>query len=244
MISVVVFKWSPAATERVRIPSQQRGTVYDAECVNRLFAALRTNSTVPFQPVCVTDDPAGIDPDIRTIPLWNQCRELGGCYNRLYVFSGDMREIIGPRFLCLDLDTVVVGNIDHLLTRPEPFVYYRWEAPKEPARFNCGLFLMDAGSRPEVWDEFIADPEAAIHKASHHEGSDQAWCNYRLDLIQEASFSRQADGIYDFRVDFLKGSLRAPPPGASLVMFPGPRDPRDSGLIKRFPFIRGGAIQE
>ncbi len=244
MISVVVFKWLPSATERVRIPSQQRGTVYDAGCVNRLFSALRANSTVPFKAVCVTDDPAGIDPAIRTIPLWDKCRSLGGCYNRLYVFSEDMRDIIGPRFLCLDLDTVVVGNVDHLLTRTETFVYYRWESPKEPARFNCGLFLMDAGARSEVWDDFIADPDGAIRSSSHLEGSDQAWCNHRLDISREAHFSRDGDGIYDFRVDFLRGRMKDPPPGASLVMYPGPRDPRDPALIKRYPFIRGGAFQE
>lgn len=234
MLNIVCFNWKPQPNQQTSIPSQVRNgemaAPYTSWDVNNMRRMLKKHTTVPFRFVCFTDDPSGLDFDVVALPMWQDHRERGGCFTRLRVFSEEMREMVGERLLCIDLDTVVVGNIDHILSRTEDFVYYRWEGKVgEASRFNCGLYMMNAGARKAVWTEFdkYTDLAVAAIKASHHVGTDQAWCNLALDLREESYFGRR-DGIYDMRVDVMSRPTMNLPPNARMVTFPGPRDPKDA----------------
>lgn len=246
MLNIVCFKWNTQEGQRYTIPSQRvTGKIkspYTSDDVNALYRQLKRNSTVPFKMICVTDDPKGVAPAIHTVPIWHVgLDDLGGCYNRLFVFSEEARSYLGDRFLCIDLDTIIVGNVDHILVRTEPFVYYKWVGLEgEPDRFNCGLFMMDAGVRSWVWEMFYAQPLISIQKAAvRFVGTDQAWCNYIMNLEDEASFG-EADGILDFRVHFLKRKIMdvPRPDGACMVTFAGPRNPKDYINSGSFPWIK------
>lgn len=244
---VVCFKWNPLPSQKRSIPSQllsgELKSPYSAWHVNNMLRMLRQHSKQEIELVCVTDDPDGIDSDVRIVPLWDQCRSLGGCYNRLYVFSKDMEEIIGPEFICLDLDVVITDNIDHLLNSEIDFTYYQAPGPNgKGTRFNCGFFAMRAGARDWVWEKFIVDPEEAMASCSHIAGTDQAWCNHVLDLEVEEHWDK-SHGIYDMRQDFLETGRTDLPEDCCMVMWPGPRQPDEEKWRSKFPWIEKFYLQ-
>ena len=220
-IQIVCFKWTPRPNQLVTIPSQ---TVvkYNSDHVNRLFKMVDRYVDIPYEKVCVTDDPTGIDGDVRIVPLWDKCRDMGGCFNRLYVFSSEMKDIIGERMLCLDMDMIITANLTDIITRFDSadFVHYKMRgADGTGSRMNNGMFMMNAGARNFVWDDFIFNPSLAREKARIHAGTDQAWCNYILDLKREKYWSIN-DGIYDMRLDFIEGGRIYLPRGCRIVMWP------------------------
>src|SRR5688572_1549925 len=105
---------------------------------------IHRNLTLPHRFVCVTDTPeADFDPLITPVRLWDDWRDVKAnwgekkvnCYVRLKAFSEEARELIGQRFVSVDLDLVVLGNddsnkpavpfLDPLFDRSEDFVMLR-----------------------------------------------------------------------------------------------------------------------
>ena len=126
---------------------------FSIEHVNRLARAFKKHLKIDHEFVCVTDNPDGIDVGlVRIIPLWDEFRDLGRCFVRLGVYSSAMRDIIGPRFACIDLDTVIVGDVTPIFARTEPFIGYR--DSKNPRCYSGCFYLMDAGAKEEVYKTF------------------------------------------------------------------------------------------
>lgn len=223
MLTFVCFKW-----RRIETGFQLPGVCdYGPRHVNVLRNMLSRHIHVPHRLVCVTDDPEGIDSRIETVPLWDRCRSLGGCYNRLWVFSREAAELFGPRFVCIDLDVVLTADCTDLFTRPEDFVINSYNPVRESENdqhYNAGLFMMDAGARASVWDQFDPDSTPAMLQSDPRVvGSDQAWI--RLHLGKGEARWGNSDGVYEARQ--VRYRL---PSKARLVLFAGKRDP------SRFPY--------
>lgn len=222
MITFVCMKWAPVKTG-FQLPSACR---YTARHVNVLRNMLARHVHLPHRLVCVTDEPAGIDPRVEIVPLWDKCRELGGCYNRLWVFSREAGDLFGQRFVCIDLDVVLVRDCTPLFERGEDFVINAYNPTRHgenDQHYNGGLFMMDAGARASVWEQFDPSRTPAIVQADPDTvGSDQAWIRRHLGK-GEARWTN-ADGVYEAR------QVRYALPGnARMVLFAGKRDP------SRFP---------
>lgn len=224
MLKVVCFKWAHRGGFRLASSIENK---YTADHVNRLYRSVTENLSIPHEFICITDDPTGIE--CKTIPLWDKCLDLGGCYNRLYVFSEDMKDVIGERFACIDLDCVITGSLDEILGRSEDFVInqYLTYRPGREQWYNGGLFLMDAGARKQVWDTF--DPDTSVKYIEEQRakgvlvGTDQAWISHVLGR-GEPMFGT-SDGVYNFyslpNTNFL-------PEDAKMVLFAGSHDPTTS----------------
>lgn len=212
------MKWKPINTG-FQLPSK---VVYGAKHVNILRNMLERHVKIPHRLVCVTDDAEGIDQRIEVIPIWNKCRELGGCYNRLWVFSKEAGELFGPRFCCIDLDCVILKDCTAMFSRREPFIMnaYNSRDKRSPDQhYNGSLIMMDAGARSSVWDEFDPAVSPAIAQADPHTiGTDQAWIRHHLGK-GEARFTER-DGVFEAR--HVKS---LPLPNVRMVFFSGPRDP-------------------
>lgn len=195
--------------------------------VNVLRNMLARHVRSPHRLVCVTDDSTGIDPRVEVVPLWDRCRELGGCYNRLWVFSKEARELFGDRFVCIDLDLVIVRDCTALFERDETFVinaYNPIRPESNDQRYNGGMFMMTAGARASVWEQFDpATTPAKVQSDLKVIGSDQAWIRQHLGP-DEARWTN-ADGVYEARQ-----VRRVLPANARVVLFAGKRDP------SRFPY--------
>lgn len=223
MLSVVAWKW--------------RGTRdYTSGHVNVLARAISANLSTPHEFVCVTDDPAGLDPGIRAVPLpaFEHLRVRRGypsCYVRLRAFDPEFAAQLGPRFLMIDVDAVITGRLDHLVARTEDFVI--WENPDRPGaiHYQGGLMLMDAGARPQVWERFEGEASRDITARRGLIGSDQAWITHCL-YPGEASWTR-ADGLA-FGRDCKRGY---PPPGACMVQITGSRKPWHPAFRVKHPGV-------
>lgn len=220
MITVVCFKWKYSGGQK--LPSSDLVT-YGSAHVNTLFDMVARWYKKPFRFVCITDDNAGLYPEIETIKLWDICKSLGGCFNRLFVFSDVMRKYLGDRFICIDLDCVITGDLTPIFERKEDFViadYPYTYATKQ--KYNGSMFMMDAGCRSVVSDRFkgasSVDELRPFRESRELVGTDQAWIRHVLGE-NEAIFSAK-DGVYDYQS--IKGEL---PDNARIVFFSGRKDP-------------------
>ena len=233
MLTVVTFKWRPPAGYRSR---------FDARTVNALFRMVDRHYPAPHRNVCITDDPAGIDPAIDIVPLWPDHatipsphgRQNPSCYRRLKLFDPAIEAVLGPRFVSLDLDTVIVGDLRPLWDRPDEFIIWGETDPR--SFYNGSMFLQTAGARAQVWRTF--DPRRSPWEAKRAGkfGSDQGWISYCLGP-GEATWGR-ADGVYSFRVHLEPHDTGDTlPANARIVMFHGKTDPW-TWRAQRLPWVR------
>lgn len=222
---------------------------YTAGHVNRLASMVSRHLRMPHEIVCVTDRPEGIDGGIRIVPLWDDLRNYGRCFVRLKAFSPEMRDIIGERFVSLDLDTVIVGELDPLFDRPEPFVI--WSDPSRLLPYCGSQWMLTAGYAPQVFEQFDYEIWKMLKPERNWHGSDQAWMAHTLPGT--ATWGR-GDGVYSFRLDIMKhrgvelmpGRFKrmvdrwgAPklPKNARIVHFHGLYDPSQNYLRECVPWI-------
>lgn len=233
MISVVCWKWN---TPNYR-------STYQPETVNVLRAMVRRHYPDPHRFICVTDDPVGLDADIEIVPIWDDLADvphphnpLGpSCYRRLKAFAPEMREILGKRFVSIDLDCVIVDDVRPLWNRPEEFVI--WGGTTKPVTsYNGSMFLMTAGSRARVWKDFNPRFSPVIAKREGFYGSDQAWIRYVLGG-DEARWTTK-DGVYSYRQHIAPSpQCGRIPKDARIVLFNGKRDPW-SPEIKGYDWVQ------
>jgi hypothetical protein len=218
-LDIVTFKW--------RTPGYR--STFGPAAVNTLKRMLARHYPHPHRLTCITDDPAGIDADVRVLPLWNDLAEVPNpsgpkgpsCFRRLKLFAPEMAEVIGPRFAAIDLDVVIVGDLTKILQREEDFVSWGGTHPRTP--YNGSLLLMTAGARARVWETFNPATSPARACAAGFFGSDQGWISYCLGPSEPRWTS--TDGVCSFRLD-CRPNWKLPA-HAKMVFFHGARDPWD-----------------
>lgn len=216
MISVVVWKW--------KTPGYR--SHFGPQAVNTMRRMVARNLSLPHRFICVTNDPAGLDPSIELVPDREDFADLpsphgGGnpsCYRRLRLYALDAVETFGNWIVSVDLDAVITGPLDPLWDRPDEFV--AWRDPIHRGQYNGSMQMLRAGSRPSVWTRF--NPKISPRDAARagFKGSDQAWITYCLP--GESVWTRD-DGVYSFSVDGM--DRRCLPADARIVMMHGRRDP-------------------
>lgn len=229
MLTVVCWKWRSAPGYR---------SSFDSASVNTLRSMVARHYRRPHEFVCVTDDASGIDADIRVEPIRNDFAGLAGphgvnCYRRLRMFSKDAADWLGPRFVSLDLDVVITGELEVLWDRPEDFVAFGDTATGTP--YNGSMILLRAGTRTKVWETFDPATSPQRTRSLGLIGSDQAWIGACLGPNEPRWGPK--DGVYSWRLHVKKhgGAL---PPGARAVIFHGADNPWDAPLRARHSWIR------
>jgi len=232
-LTFVTWLWKPPVGYR---------SAFAAEHVNVLANMIDRHYTAPHRILCVTDLPKGIDPRVQIVSAWNDYAELGSphgginknpsCYRRLRAFHPDIGKVFGRRFVSLDLDTVITGDLVPLFDRPEDFVIWGETNPK--SWYNGSLWMLTAGARPQVWTDF--NPRRSPHDAKRagRFGSDQGWISHCLGK-GEATWS-VADGVYSYRVH-LKPKGNQLPANARIVNCHGEHDPWDAEM-QRIPWVK------
>ncbi len=234
MLRVVCWKWKPAAGYR---------STFGPETVNTLKRMVARHYAGAHELVCITDDAEGIDADVRVIPLWEDFAKVPSphgpgnpsCYRRLKAFSKEAAQLIGERFVSIDLDCVIVGDLAPVWDRVEDFVIWGDTSPRTP--YNGSMFLLRAGTRAKVWEGFDPLRSPAIAKAKGYWGSDQAWIGAALGP-DEPRWGR-ADGVYSFRNDLQNqyAPARPLPDDARVVFFHGKHDPWDHDVQAKYAWV-------
>lgn len=207
---------------------QQRGgrTKFTAAHVNRAAEMVRENCSMDIEIGCVTRTPRGLDRSIRVIrppgmfenvrlPTWGA--KMPQCLRRLALFHPDAASMFGAeRFVSMDIDCIITGNLDPLWDHDCDFRMYRGTSKARP--YNGSMLQMTAGARPQVFTEFT--PERAVEAGERFVGSDQAWISHILGW-GEADWGKE-HGVY-----WYSKAYRAPPPNMRLMFFPGRAKPWD-----------------
>jgi hypothetical protein len=231
VLTIVTFLWKPPNGYRSKFGPDQ---------VDTLARMVRRHYPDPHRFVCVTDDPRGIkDGKVELFELWGDLatvRNPSGsknpsCYRRLRLFAKDAGDWLGPRFVCLDLDCVVVGDLRPLWDRTDEFII--WKGTTAGNFYNGSMFMLEAGARSQVWRDFDPVNSPLETKAARLYGSDQAWIAYKLGG-GESTWTAE-DGVYSFRNELR--AARELPPGARIVFFHGKGDPWEDEL-QRVPWVK------
>jgi hypothetical protein len=243
MLTVVCWKWQPV--------NPLYRSKFNAGHVNVLFNMVKRNYRGPFRMVCITDDPTGITDRVIAVPLWDEFRHIPSplgvdypaCYARLRAFDRDFSRIVGDRFVSIDLDCVIAGDITDLWSRSEDFVIWENNAfhgmspgkDKPITPYNGSMWMMAPGARQKVYSDF--DPVySPIH--THNAGfvgSDQAWMAYCLGP-NEAVWTKE-DGVYSWRSHMKNRNYRLPA-DARIVFFQGHEDPWDQSAHDKAAWIK------
>jgi hypothetical protein len=231
-LTFVTWRWAPVRGYR---------SAFGPETVNTLRRMVSRHYRAPHRFCCVTDDRKGLHPEIEIIPDEKDFAAVpspaGGtnpsCYRRLRAFRPDIGAVFGSRFVMMDLDLVITGDLQPLFDRPEDFII--WGDTNPNTFYNGSLVLMRAGARSKVWETFNPKTSPIASKAAGHFGSDQGWISHCLGP-DEPKWSTE-DGVYSFR-KHLFGRRGGLPPNARVVVFHGRNDPWDPVIVRANPWIR------
>lgn len=229
MLRVVCWKWTQPGY-------RDRFTAWHVNVLRRMVARHYADA---HEFVCITDDPRGLEDGIRVIPLWNDFGDVSSphgsaypsCYRRLRAFSEEAAETIGPRFVSLDLDTCITRDLRPVWNRPEDFVIWGDTTPR--SYYNGSMFLMTAGARRQVFEQFDPKRSPAVTRNARLLGSDQAWISYVLGRGQP--MWSIDDGVYSFR-NHLAGRADLPA-DARIVFFHGHKKPWNPNVQRSHPWI-------
>jgi len=130
MIDIVCFKW---------------GDKYSSEYVNKLYNAVKRNVTVPHNFICYTEDPTGVECETREflvdLPYWWY---IIGLTNPQHNHS--------EKTIYMDLDTIITGNIDHIVSLDVPFATISDFFSPKGLQTAYIMWNKEVGSK--IWDFF------------------------------------------------------------------------------------------
>src|SRR5262245_60699120 len=138
------------------------GAKYGAHHVNVLADMITRNCDVPHRIGGVTDDPAGISPNVETSPAPTY---LEGWWAKLALFRWSVFEE-GDHVVYFDLDTVITGSLKALAEYSGPFAilrdFYR------PLGLQSAVMAWEAGT-VAIWQDWV---RAGMPRLP---GGDQEW---------------------------------------------------------------------
>jgi hypothetical protein len=149
---VACYFWHPD-------PGSKFTAGYTPDDVRALQRMVKRHLSVKHEFAVITDRPHLFDgdKDIRAIPLNRETHVPGTCFAKLFTFHPNGKYLIGERVFVIDLDTLVVGNIDHIVDRDEDLVLWRnpsrvpWDGPVGRTGrplYNTSFVLHRCGTKP------------------------------------------------------------------------------------------------
>ncbi len=122
----VVFKWRATKQADSYVSGSKVEATYTSLHVNTLYEMLLKTQNEQPELICVTDDSEGIHPDIVILPIPEKGRkiidELGGRYVKLYMFSEEFSAYVKDKFMFIDLDTAICGDLTNLFSLSDKLV--------------------------------------------------------------------------------------------------------------------------
>jgi hypothetical protein len=226
------------------------GTLYEPDYVNVLYNAVRRNLDGAFRFVCLTDDPAGLLPEVERFPI----PDIGlredlfriGAWPKVAVFARDLYGLTG-RALFIDLDTILCGDIAPFFTFGSGFVAIdegRWE--RQVPSTMSSIFAFDLGALGYLVDDLRRDRD----EITGRHGLEQRYLHAAIDDIGYwpddwlVSYKRHLRRPVPF--DRILPP-KAPGPGVRAIIFHG--RPRPIDLVRPgrgnrdvFPHYLGGQV--
>jgi hypothetical protein len=212
------------------------GTLFGPEYVNRLYSGVRRNLSRPVRFLCMTEERAGLHPDIEVLDLpqepfaepMNAALALAnrqGAMRKTSLFRpGLVPDLAGP-VLGFDLDVVVTGSLDaiHDLAPGTVAMRHDWtEKRKRRPTGHGSVFRFDPARHGFLYEDLAANPYAEVETAR---GSEQRYTSHKA-MERETFTYIPEPWVVSFKYDcnpFPQNYLRPPvlPEDARVVCFHG-----------------------
>lgn len=185
---------------------------YKPEHVQWLARMVKRHVHIDHRFVCLSD--VAVD-GVETIPLRD---ELPGWWSKMCLF----REF--DQAFYLDLDTVITGNIDHMVSHSHDFTVLRNFSSTDKSRIGSGLMAWGR-DLSGLYNEFMRDPQRHMRECVTSEmwgdqGFIQAHYAGHMDRFQDL-FPGQ---VVSFKTDLHRGDPRR---DNRIVCFHGKPKPQD-----------------
>lgn len=143
------------------------------EYINKLYRGVARNLSVPFRFCCFTNEPIAdqLDSGIEVKPFRFPAYEGAGVLPRLYMFNLESGLLPESFVLALDLDVVIVGSLDEIVSYKGAFCVRSKFAPGQQWKADGDII----GFRPSLrfqhifWDSFLADYDTALRRTGGRE---------------------------------------------------------------------------
>jgi hypothetical protein len=159
----------------------KHGTKYGPEYVNNLYNMITRHLTVPFNFVCFTDNPIGLNPGVGIIKLPDELK-LTGWWWKPYIFKKE-HFVSGDINLFFDLDMVIVKNIDKLINyMPDQFIGLRDVGRvfnRGRDKLGSAVLRWPAGKYSEIWETLANNPALA---KQFHGDQDYIWHTHKTQI--------------------------------------------------------------
>ncbi len=230
------------------------GTVYPSTYVNVLFNAVKSSLRGDFRFICLTDDGAGLHPDVEGFPipdigLTPQEWFVGGVWPKIGLFDAHFHGLKG-RALFIDLDMVVLRDLDGFFEIDKPFVGLNagpgWGRGGHPTEFGSAAICYELGQWGHIVDQFRRD-KASIMKSFRTEQA------YVATHIRDMAFWPEG-WIISFKRTLRRPVVldlflepKTPPITTRMIAFHGTPRPKDlitGGPLfwDKFPHMGWGAV--
>lgn len=212
------------------------GKKYGPEYVNKLHNMVGRNLKRPFRFVCLTDDAAGIDPQIEVKPIpaigfdeFDQRKPWTFAHGwlKLTSFASPLYDLQG-RTLFLDLDIVILDSLDPFFEQKGEFIVIR-EWDKTDGTGNTSAYIYTIGAHTDALDHLKNNYPASIADVRN----EQEFITGYLSRQGKLSYWPEA-WCRSFKRHCLRRGLMgwfAPPvipPGARIIAFHGKPNPPDA----------------
>ncbi len=215
----------------VNIICMKWGDKFPAEYVNKLYAMVERNLTLPFRFVCFTEDRTDIRSEVEIQPLPEldlpaDIPERG--WRKLTVFAKDFGGLSG-KTLFLDLDVVIVDNIDDFFTVPGDFLIAHDKKNPEKMEGNSSVFRFEIGKYPQILSYFEENFEQIKSEVRH----EQAYLSREMNKLGKLGFWND-DWVPSFKYrcapSWIRSWFEAPsiPKDAKIILFHGLPNPPEA----------------
>ena len=135
------------------------GNKYSSEDVNKLFLGILNNTSVPFNMICYTEDPTGLDERIKGVLIKEPTLYKLQWHKVKFHKKGFAGIKEGEECIILDLDLKILKNIDEILDfeikENEFGVIYRWWSDRtHQCPINGGFQKFRSGKSNYIWETF------------------------------------------------------------------------------------------
>ena len=187
------------------------GEIYDHRYVNALAKSIKANITIDHELVCLTDDATGISNNVdRIIPLTN---DYPTWWSKIELFKPN--QFTTKHVFYMDLDTLVVGNIDDIMSYDGDFTglrdFYSMHS------LGSGIMAWNPSLTNNIYTEFVKKSRSII--VNYREG-DQRWIDEHkpsLEWIQDIYPNK----IVSFKKHCMKNNEINVPDSARIICFHG-----------------------
>lgn len=215
----------------VNIICMKWGDKFPASYVNRLYAMISRNITLPFQLICFTEISDGIREEVIIKPLPELDLPHGSPergWRKLTILAENLYDLSGQA-LFLDLDILIINNIDSFFEYPGNFLIAHDKKRPKKIEGNSSVFRFNIGEHNDIL-EFFEQNFNSIKNQFRHE---QAYLSSKVHQKKALNYwpdewvpSFKYHCVPKFPYNFV--NTPSIPKNAKIILFHGLPNPPDA----------------